>query len=198
MRPINEQASTPFVPLDSRTNPIRRPESAKSDFMSHFLATERKIRAFARALTIHPDDAEEVFQQAAVTMLEKYEQREAGVDFTQWACRIVIFKVMEFRQKHRRDRLRFSTETLDAIARDGMESIELVTDRSLALERCLEQLQPQYRQMIAARYVHDESVEAIAKTMGRTVQAVYRALSRSRRTLHECMTQAAQRTKAVT
>jgi len=151
------------------------------------MASERRIRAYIRVLLMDRDQAEDVFQEVCVTLLEKFDPHDPVEDFTAWACRVASFKVMELRQKHKRNRLRFSDETLRAIADEAVHVVAEVSDRQEALRQCLTQILPANRQLLASRYEQQESVESISARLGRTVQAVYKMLSRTRQALHDCI-----------
>lgn len=159
----------------------------QSDFMRLLFASEQRIRAYIRVLVMNRDEAEDIFQEVCVTLLEKYDPRHPKDDFTAWSCRVASFKVMELRQKHKRNRLRFSDETVRVLVDEAVGVVEEVNDRQEALRKCLAEILPANRQLIASRYMRHESIEAISSRLGRSVQAVYKVLSRVRKSLHDCI-----------
>ncbi len=157
------------------------------DFLNLFMVHERRLRNFVRILVYDANDSDEVFQQASVTMIEKFDSLAADRDFVRWACKIIVFKVLELRRSRGRDRKRFSDKTVEALAAHAEEMISRLSDRSLGLENCLKQLSPVNRSMLLERYEHGQEVDAIAVQFKTSVQAVYRSLSRSRKSLHDCI-----------
>ena len=170
-------------------NEEEKAESLKGakDFLTLFMANERRLRNFTRILVYETNDADEVFQAAAVTMLEKFDSLTPDCDFVGWSCKIIAFKVMELRRKKGRERRRFSDRTVETLAGHAEEMISSMSDRSFALENCMQHLSPKNRSMLIERYEHGKEVDSIAEQFATSSQAVYRSLSRSRRALHDCI-----------
>ena len=170
-------------------NEEEKAESLKGakDFLTLFMASERRLRNFARILVYETNDADEVFQEAAVTMLEKFESLTSDGDFVRWSCKIIAFKVMELHRKKGRERRRFSDRTVEALAGPAEAMISSMGERSLALENCMQHLSPTNRSVLIERYEHGKEVDSIAEQFATSSQAVYRSLSRSRKALHDCI-----------
>ncbi len=169
---------------------VDREKQKQEEFVRLLLTNERRIRAYVRVLVLDPDEAEDVFQEVSVTLLEKYDSLAPDADFTAWACRVASFKVMELRQKQRRDRLVFSDDAMRLLNEEATRAAEHASDRGDALRRCIGRLSERNRQMLALRYDGQESIDDIAQRLGRSVQAVYKALSRIRHSLHDCVSKA--------
>ena len=56
-----------------------------------------------------------------------------------------------------------------------------------SLMDCVAQLQPVHRKMLSLRYFEHLAVDQVAEQMGRSVAATYRALSRIRLALRQCV-----------
>jgi RNA polymerase sigma-70 factor (ECF subfamily) len=119
-------------------------------------------------------------------MLKKFDSKESDIDFANWACRIMLFKVKELNRARSRDKLRFSDDAIDLLASETpvMDRLE---GKGLALERCLKQLNQASLSILLSRYRDGFDIPEIAEKTGRTIQAIYRSLSRSRQQLHECI-----------
>ena len=52
---------------------------------------------------------------------------------------------------------------------------------------------PDGPRLVRLRYAEGGSIEAVAAAIGRTLEATYRALSRIRHTLHDCVTRTLER-----
>jgi RNA polymerase sigma-70 factor (ECF subfamily) len=96
--------------------------------------------------------------------------------------------VLAWRKKRQRDRLQFSDELLTFVATATEEANEALEQRSRALARCLEKLPDDQRELVRLRYAESGAIEAVARQVRRTVEATYRALSRIRHALHDCVT----------
>ena len=159
------------------------------DFLTLFVANERRLRNFARVLVYQSHDADEVFQEASVIMLEKFDSLTPESDFARWACRIILFKVMELRRRRGREKLRFSDTTVEALAGHAETMVTKLGERGVALENCIQHLSPTSRGILVERYEFGQEIDTIASKFETTSQAVYRSLSRSRKLLHDCISQ---------
>ncbi len=157
------------------------------DFLTLFVVHERQLRHFARVLVYEANDADEVFQEASLTMLEKFNTLNPDADFARWACRIILFKVMELRRKRSREKMRFSDTTVEALASQAQATLTNLDERSIALEKCIQHLSPTSRGMLIDRYEFGLEIDTIATKFESSAQAVYRSLSRSRKLLHDCI-----------
>jgi DNA-directed RNA polymerase specialized sigma24 family protein len=59
-------------------------------FMRLLLANEREIMRYVCALVPSPNDAEEIVQQTAILLWEKFDQYDQSRPFTPWACRFAL------------------------------------------------------------------------------------------------------------
>jgi len=99
---------------------------------------EQFVRLLARhdrevyryVLTLLPDrtEADDVLQETAAALWEKFGEYDPDKPFYPWACRFAFFEVLKHRRRVGRSRLRFSEE--DRIRRNLMKCI----NRSLAAE----------------------------------------------------------------
>jgi len=110
-----------------------------------------------------------------------------GTNFSAWACRIASYEVLKFRDRRRRDRLRFSNEFVERIATEVISGADHFEERQRALSGCLEKLRPKDRELIQCRYAPGETGQGVAALLGRPVNSVYQSLGRIRRTLLECI-----------
>ena len=71
------------------------------EFMRLFLSCQPRIFAFIRSLVFSRADADDVLQETALVLWEKFARFEPGTRFDRWAFRIAHFQVMYHRQKKR-------------------------------------------------------------------------------------------------
>src|SRR5688572_29658300 len=84
-----------------------RQTDGREQFVALFVRHEAAIHSFV--LTLLPDlvEAEDVVQQASLTMWRKFDQYTPGTNFRNWAFQIAKFTAMNQMTKTRRDRHRF-------------------------------------------------------------------------------------------
>lgn len=163
-------------------------EARVDEFIRLFTSHEPRLRAYVLTLVSRWSDAEEVMQQCNLVLWEKFGQFQAGTNFFAWACQIARFEVLDYRKRRGRDRLLFGDEFVDAVARQAAAMSGELADRQAALEHCLEKVPPHHRDLICRRYTDGGSVEAVAAAVGRSAEAVYKALARIRQSLFDCIT----------
>ena len=90
------------------------------EFMRLFLSCEPRLYAFIRSLLFSRADADDVLQETALVLWEKFDQFERGTHFDRWAYRVAHLQVMYYRQKKARDRLQFSDGLIERLATEAL------------------------------------------------------------------------------
>jgi RNA polymerase sigma-70 factor, ECF subfamily len=132
-------------------------------------------------------DAEDIFQQTAITMWDKYREFKPGSDFLAWGCSIARFKVRDFFKARTHQRLYFSEDVIDILMEQERLQSEFDQERLQALAACRQKLSLADQQLLAAYYGGENTVLEVASSIGRPVRAVYDSLWRIRRALHGCI-----------
>ena len=158
-------------------------------FLSRFLKAERRIFAYILTLLPHRADAEDVHQEVILTMWEKFDEHDPPADFAAWGCRIAYFRILEYRRSQRRSRLLFSDEMLEQLTRTitrDSSALQL-EERREALAQCIGKLGPRDRELLVERLREGATARSTADRVGRSVDAVYKALARIRKCLYDCI-----------
>jgi len=170
-----------------------RDDSAAPERVDAFvrLLGQNQRRLFLYVLSMVPswNDAEEIIQETNLVLWREFAQFQLGTNFAAWACKVAFHQVLSWRKKAQRDRLQFSDAFLEAVADETSALGDILEERSQALSGCVAKLPPPQRDLLRLRYGEGLGIEAISAKIERTVEAVYRALSRIRHTLHECVSQ---------
>src|SRR5262245_16226613 len=167
------------------------PEKARL-FLRLFLQNQRRLYAYVLTLLPRRADADDVFQEASLVLWDKFDEARPPDDFAAWACRIAYFKILDFNKKHQRARVMFSQAMLERVAETALEQAATLQldERREALAGCLGKLSERDRCLLAERYADGGTVQSAAERLGRSPDAVYKALARTRRALFDCVTQA--------
>ncbi|MBI4661553.1 MAG: sigma-70 family RNA polymerase sigma factor [Verrucomicrobia bacterium] len=154
------------------------------------LLTQNQRRIFSYIYTLVPDRhaAEDLLQETCMVICEKFAEFETGTDFVAWACQIAYWEIRAARQKFARAKVVFDQTVLDAVAEAAIEMSNEVSARHEALAKCLERLHPRDRELILTRYEPGGGVQAAAQRTGRSLVAAYKALTRIRKLLQDCVT----------
>jgi RNA polymerase sigma-70 factor (ECF subfamily) len=79
---------------------------------------------------------------------------------------------------------------LDRVAETATEQAATLQldDRRAALGHCIEKLGPKDRDLLARRFTDGATTQTTAEQVGRSVEAVYKALAKIRQSLFDCVT----------
>ncbi|EKK00613.1 extracytoplasmic function alternative sigma factor [Rhodopirellula baltica SH28] len=168
----------------SITGPIDHTE----EFVRLLGQTRRHRFAYLMSLMNDRNDVEEVLQETDLVLWRKFDDFEWGTNFTAWSCRVAFNQMRAWRQKQQRSRLQFSDEFLTAVATQLDTQTDRYDQRLENLRACVRSLPERHRQLIDQRYTDGEKIKSIATRTGRSLDAVYRMLSRIRDSLRDCVT----------
>jgi RNA polymerase sigma-70 factor (ECF subfamily) len=146
-----------------------------------------RLYAFIRSLVSSRADAEEVLQETTLTLLRKLDESDRVANFLAWACAVARIEALRFRDRQKPGRLVFGDQFLETVVDVMAEKADLLDDRREALARCVEKLPTRDQDLVHRRYTDGKSTQTVAQEVGRSVDAVYKALARIRRALFECV-----------
>jgi RNA polymerase sigma-70 factor (ECF subfamily) len=165
----------------------------KTPHIQQYLQFRSEFMGYLYAMTRDFELAEEVYQNAAVVVIEQSEKPEAIRDFRAWAKEVIrrqALHAIRARDVSARHARAISPELLDVVSNVFLEDdSEAQADReeARALRQCLDKLTARKRDLIAMRYEGSASFDEISEHVGSTPAAVQRALSRVRKMLHGCV-----------
>lgn len=156
-------------------------------FLRLFTANELAIRAYVRRMVLSPADADDVMQEAAIVLWEKFAEFREGGDFKAWAFGVARFKVLSWLRDKGRDRLVLSEDVVEMIADETARDESRLARQRAALETCAGRLIPEQRDLLMAAYQPDVRIHEVAARSGRTVAGFYQWLHRMRHLLLDCV-----------
>lgn len=161
--------------------------------IQQYLQFRSEFMGYLYAMTRDVELSEEVYQNAAVVVMEQSQKAETIRNFRAWAKEVVrrqALHAMRARAVSAKHARAISPELLDAVSdafvQDDSDDT-VVRDEARALKRCLDDLPEEKRELVAMRYEGSSSFDEISEHVGSTPAAVQRALSRVRRMLHGCV-----------
>ena len=160
-----------------------------SDTVLRLLLKDRaKLLGYIRSIVRDEHVAEDVFQNVSIVAVNKREEIESREHFSGWIRQAARFEALH--ELRRRD---IAPITLDSTLLDLLEGSWSKQDTSHsadlaeALRACLESLSPYAQQLVSLRYTSNMSGQKLADAVGRGLNTVYVALSRTHRVLADCM-----------
>ena len=156
------------------------------EFLTLWTAHARRVSSYIYSMVPNWSDADDLLQETSVVVLQKFDQFQPGTSFSAWACKIAYLKVLEFHKRRRplegRDDLFWQ-----ALHVDATQFAEGLDQRLEALAECLKLLPGKDRKLLELRYRSECPIPAVAKKVGRTLGAVYKALERAHKALLDCV-----------
>jgi RNA polymerase sigma-70 factor (ECF subfamily) len=86
--------------------------------------------------------------------------------------------------------MRFSQALVEQLAETAIEQAGTLQldERRQALSDCIAKLPPRDRDLLARRFAEGASVQSVAVQVGRSADALYKALAKIRQALFDCVT----------
>lgn len=166
-------------------------DDRQSRFIQLLNENQGRLFGYLYAHVLNMADTEDLYQQVALTLWEKFDQFEPGTDFGSWGIRVAEFTIKNFLRGKRRSKVFFSDEVMQRIVdRQSAMSQQTVVARTEALQGCLKRLPKQDRNLIELCYRDDSKIKDVAESEGRSAGAVYTALCRIRQALLTCIERA--------
>ncbi len=159
----------------------------RDQFLVLLLRNEADLRAFIGALVLDGHVRDDVFQDCALMLWKKFEEYDAQRSFGAWARGMAANMVMKRRHDDQRFPVVFSPETVQAVLEAFDRTEHTATMRSDALSECVKELPDHARELLVERYERERKPAEIAAATGRTLDAIYQALSRIRGKLEDCI-----------
>ena len=161
-------------------------EPNRDEFARLFARHARQLYGFIMTLSLTHHDAEEVFQNTNVVLWNKFSEFRPGSNFFAWASRIAYYEVLNLMKEKRRSP-RLSVEAIDSLAVEATALSDQSVERIEALSECLSRLTTADREIIQDRYFYQRPPKQIAASHSRSLDSIYRALSRIHHVLLECV-----------
>jgi RNA polymerase sigma-70 factor, ECF subfamily len=161
--------------------------AAQQRFLSLFLRSEREIFRYVAALVPNVADAEDIVQQAALSLWEKFDTYDPNQPFTPWACRFALNKAKQWIERRQRWQALLESGLAEELAQRREELRPELELRLRHLEGCLGKLPDEQRSLVEGYYYRRDGIEKLAENSGRTIAATYKTLQRIRQALLVCV-----------
>ena len=155
-----------------------------------FLQQREMLLSYIHALVRDPVDAEDLFQQVGISILEREELPCPREVFPAWCRGVARNLILHHWRDERRRRAVPSGLLLEAVDQAFGEldnQPDFYQQRSAALGECLKRVPARQRQLLALRYTENLTSEGIGRRLGRTAGAVRQEIARLRNLLRQCI-----------
>lgn len=146
-----------------------------------------QLVTYVESLGLEYQAAQDLVQETNLILWRKRGDFRAGSSYWAWACKVAYHQVLHHRRSKGRDKLVFSEELLEQLADVSRSRLESYDDHKRQLRLCLKELPPRQRSVIEWRYREDNAVNAIAKRLDMTPNAISKLIQRARIALLDCV-----------
>lgn len=167
--------------------PSDAPTAEQQRFLALFLRSEKEIYRYVAALVPNISDAEDIVQQTALALWEKFDAYDPTLPFTPWACRFALNKTRQWIERHHRWQTLLERGVGEELARRREELRPELDLRLRHLETCVQTLPRDQRSLVEGYYYGRDAIETLAEKSSRSVAATYKALQRIRHALQLCI-----------
>src|SRR5918911_3650629 len=121
--------------------------AAQQRFLSLFLRSEREIFRYVAALVPNLADAEDIVQQTAIALWEKFDAYDPAQPFTPWACRFALNKARQWIERKQRWQALLENGLAEELIQRREELMPEIEARLKHLENCLGKLPNDQREL---------------------------------------------------
>lgn len=158
-----------------------------SEFVSLWTQWQPEVRRYVLTLVPLPTEADDVMQQTASRLWEKFGEYDRERPFVAWAIGFAYHEILSWRQRRARDRMVFSQGLLEQLHATATSEASLLELRRRALDGCLEKLSDAERELIVNRYREHGSVRREAERSDVRPHTLYHAIEKLRLRLLDCI-----------
>ena len=152
-------------------------EIGHKEFITLLVPNQTRIQAFILSLVPNINDAEDIYQETVSKMWDKISTFEKGTDFVAWAVTIAKYKVLEFRNKHKKSKILFSDNVLEIIEPAAKSTMSDIKDHLESLKKCVSKLSEKEKNLLKMRYEQDFTFQKMAARVGKTPPAIFRIMA---------------------
>lgn len=162
-------------------------EQEQERFTRLWTDAQPAVENYLHAMVREPAVAKDLVQETALVMLRRFREYDGKCSFLGWALGVAKFQVRGFHRDEARSFVTFDTELFDKFTEVWAAAAPAASERSAALEACLERLAARPSQLLRLRYFEGLNSEEIARRLGSKSAAVRVMLQRIRDQLRTCM-----------
>ncbi len=164
----------------------------QDEFMQQFRQCQRDLLAYILAIVPRHADAQDILQETAAALWQKFDQYDPARSFAGWAQRFAHIEICKHRDRGRYRRWMlnpFDEQLLEALAAKVHRNVSVVELRDEALLMCMKQLTAAEYDLLHQYYWGEQSVQELATEIGLSERQLYRRLHTVRQALKRCIDQ---------
>lgn len=159
-----------------------------SEIVTLLTQHQQAIRLYVESLMPGDTSSDDVVQETNTIIWDKRGDFEIGTNFKAWSFSIARFQVRKYRYKQSKaSKLVFCEELEETISEELPAQLDDLNDHHHALQKCIEKLRPNHRELLHQRYFEKTTLENYSSKVGRSVGVLKVTLHRIRNNLQRCV-----------
>lgn len=166
---------------------MAKKELKSESFFRMYNSAQQRIYAYLLMMVHNHSDAEDLLQETASILWEKFEEFDNTKSFPAWAVGIARNKALDLMKSKRSSRPFFSEELYDDILKVEQAESANAEKRLNALRGCVKKMPLTHQKLINQRFEKGVAVKKISQKSGSSTDAIYKRLSRIYSALAGCV-----------
>lgn len=155
-------------------------------FVELFSCNYGRIMSFIYMLVPNASDAEDIMQETAKVLWEKFDEFEIGTNFVSWAITIAKYQVLSYRSRYNA-KVALNSHLIETLSEEAKIPLVGGHARLDALRDCIQKLNQKDRKLIQCRFEERMTAKALSKQIGVAMNTIYRNESRILELLMNCV-----------
>jgi RNA polymerase sigma-70 factor, ECF subfamily len=164
-----------------------REEDRTAEFLALLGEHELKLASCIHLLVPFWQDAEDILQETKLRLWRDFSTFQPGTDFPAWARTVARYVIRAHFKSNQRKPLCLSSEVEDLILGDLASAPSRPDIRLETLVDCAKRLSAEAMFLMRRCYIDKRTIKDVAAELGRSLPGTYKAISRIRQQLFECV-----------
>lgn len=166
---------------------MNNPDIKSTRFFSLYTTVQGRVYAYLLMVLHNRVAAEDVLQETAAVMWEKFDRFKEGEHFGAWAISIARNKALEYLRQNKKTKMLFSDQCYLDISEVAASSSGDFISRLSALDGCIKKLDKEQRHLLGMRYKNKVPIKEISQLSGSSSRLLYLKLVRIFDVLRICI-----------
>lgn len=155
-------------------------------FVELFSSNYSRIMSFICTLVPCTADAEDIMQETAKILWEKFSEFQVGSSFVSWAVTIAKYQVLSYRRKYN-TKVQFNSNLIEILSKEFESPAASTSERLDALRTCVKKLNQKDQEFIYRRFAKQMTARVLSTQIGVAMNTIYRNEARILRILLNCV-----------
>ena len=151
------------------------------------MRNQRQIHVYILMMVHNNQEAEDLMQETAIILWEKFSEYQPGKSFSSWGIGIARNVILNHRRKQERRRQLFDEKIYQYLETYAQAHSQDLAETTEALRECMSKLNRTDRRLVAMRYEQRLPVKRIAEQIDRSVDGLYQSFTRIYSVLRDCL-----------